>query len=284
MEIENIINSIDANRFKAFDSKGEKIVYKNKYIYRLMYLDSNIKLFYQDIKNAFLSYGAKTHMTSRMEIVSYKGRVAKFIIRGKSLSLFLNLDKSYLENKRYHLKDMSSNPKHALTPLKMRIKSNRSRKLALELIDIIFACKGKKKKRGFKPLYMIPDMIPSGEAILAKLGFKDEYLKKTIDVKNISKDIPREVNEFLPKIVGEELDEEVIANVYLDTLCVHFEENELITLDILKEKGIVIRGNYLKIKARGNLSKRFTIIADSFDPQAIAMLLCTNSKIVLIER
>jgi len=284
MEIEELINSIDANPFKAYDSKGEKIIYKNKYIYRTMYLKELTKLLYQDIKNAFLSYGATSRITSRMEIISYKGRVAKFIIRGRSLSLFLNLDKKYLEEKRYHLKDMSHNPKHALTPLKLKIKSRRSGKLALELIDIIFAEKGKKKKRGFKPKYMIPSLIPSGEAILAKLGFKEEYLKKTIDVKNISKDIPREVNEFLPKVVGEELEEEVVANVFLDTLCVHFEEGELITIDILKERGLVTRGNYLKIKARGNLSKRFTIIADNFEPQALAMLLCTNSKVVLIER
>ena len=284
MEVNELLSGLNANNFKAYDNSGNPVIFKNKCIYRFMYLDNDKKEFYQAIKNKFLSYGARSRITNRMEIFSYKGRLALFIVRRKSISLYLNLDKKYLEEKKYHLKDRSYREKFAKTPLLLKVRSNRACKNALELIDIMFAQKNKKLKRGFKPLNLIPSLVPSGEAILNKLGFKADYNKKSIDAKNISKDIPREMNEYLPKITKEKLKDEVIANISLDTLCVHFQNGDIISLEVLKEKQIVTRGNYLKIKARGNLSKRFIIIADEFEPDALAMLLCTNSQVILIER
>ena len=40
----------------------------------------------------------------------------------------------------------------------------------------------------------------------------------------------------------------------------------------------------LRIKARGTLDKHFTIYADSFEANALAMLLCTGSKAVKLIR
>ena len=67
------------------------------------------------------------------------------------------------------------------------------------------------------------------------------------------------------------MNNKILITVYVPTI-----ETEL---DILKEKQIIARGNYLKIKARGNLSKRFVIIADEYDPEVIRMVVVTGGNI-----
>lgn len=279
----SFLNELDVNKFYLEDDNGKKKYFKSKYTHRLMYMKPEIKKYYSIIKNKYLSYGIKNRITNRCEYFNYKGIVGRVEVRGNSLKLFLPLDTAFLEEKRYHLKDYSSKPKYYQTPLMIRLKSNRSILRALELIEIIFDYKNRREKKYYKDHDYVRDLIPSGEAIIARLGFKDEYIRKSININNVTKDFPSNLDKYLPRIYKDE-EEDIVAQITLDTLCLHFNEGEIISLEVLKEKNIIPRGNYLKIKARGNLSKRLIIIADEFEDVALSMLLQTNSVAVLVNR
>ncbi len=279
-----ILNLIEPNKFTGLDHNGEKVIFNNKYLYRLMYMPYKYKYYYQEVKNKILSYGAKDRITSKQEIFRLNGVVAKMKVRGTRLRLYLNLDESYLD-KGYHLKKTTDKKMAIDTKCYLILSSKLMLKKALELLDIIFESKNKKIKKSYVQKNFIKELIPNGEVILNKLGFKNSYyVHNTIDVKGLPKDLPNNLENYIPKLELESNDEDIIANIWLDTLCMHFKDNDVVTLDILKEKQIISRGNYLKIKSRGNLTKKLIIVADEFEKDALAMLLCTNSQPVLIER
>jgi uncharacterized Zn ribbon protein len=97
--------------------------------------------------------------------------------------------------------------------------------------------------------------------------------------------MPDNLEDYIPMIPGEELEEEEVeANVYLDTLCNHFEDGDEITIDVLKTLHIVTKGNVLRIKARGTLDRKLIIYAEYFDADALKMLMCTNCTAIKIIR
>ena len=66
-----------------------------------------------------------------------KGRVlvAKVAIVGKSARLYLALDPNEYATSKYHHKDVSDKKSYATTPFMLRVKSKRSQKYAVELIE-----------------------------------------------------------------------------------------------------------------------------------------------------
>ena len=66
-----------------------------------------------------------------------KGRIqcAKLNIKGKTLTLCINLDPEEYNVNKYHFNDMSENAKYAKTPMLLKVRSDRALKYALELID-----------------------------------------------------------------------------------------------------------------------------------------------------
>ena len=61
--------------------------------------------------------------------------------------------------------------------------------------------------------------------------------------------------------------------INLDTLCDHFEDGEIVTLDNLKAKKLAPQNcGRLKVLARGTMNKKLTIEADSFSLQAVKMI------------
>ena len=66
-----------------------------------------------------------------------KGKVlvAKVAIVGKSARLYLALDPNEYATSKYHHKDVSDKKSYATTPFMLRVKSNRSQKYAVELIE-----------------------------------------------------------------------------------------------------------------------------------------------------
>ena len=77
-------------------------------------------------------------------------------------------------------------------------------------------------------------------------------------------------------------DEEVEATVYLDTLCNHFEDGEVVDIDTLKSKHVVTKGNVIHIKARGTMDRKLTIYAEYFDEDALQILLCLSCTVVKV--
>ena len=107
----------------------------------------------------------------------------------------------------------------------------------------------------------------------------------SITIKEISEELPDNLIDSIYTVNYEALEEEAVeANVYLDTLCKHFENGDVITFDVLKAKNIVREGNVIRVKARGTLDKKFTIYAEEFDEKALKMLLSANCTPVRVVR
>ena len=61
--------------------------------------------------------------------------------------------------------------------------------------------------------------------------------------------------------------------INLDTLCENFEDDEEVTLEALKEKKLAPKNaGRVKILARGTMTKKLDIVADSFSIQAVKMI------------
>lgn len=279
-------SNIVIQEFQVVDENGEPKKIKRKFNSKMMFAPYETKEYYNEIKNYLTMYRAKGRFSARCETFRYKGLVAKVALGGKSLKVFLALDPSIIdENPKYHLKDFSEKKQYQEVPVMIKVRSPRSLKYFKELVDIMMANRGVKPKRNFEPSDYMPSLIPNGEAILASLGMSTYYLQDTMNVKGIPDEMPDDLEDFIPMIAGDPLDEEEIeANVYLDTLCQHFEEGSEITIDVLKSMHIVTRGNVIHIKARGTLDRKLIIYAEYFDADALKMLMCTNCTAIKIVR
>ena len=64
----------------------------------------------------------------------------------------------------------------------------------------------------------------------------------------------------------------------------NFEANDVITLSLLKERGLMSkRCGRVKILAHGTLNKPLTIKAESYSIQAIKMIELTGGKVVILK-
>ncbi len=73
--------------------------------------------------------------------------------------------------------------------------------------------------------------------------------------------------------------------INIGTLDENFEANDVITLDILKEKGLVNKkAQRIKILADGILTKPFTVKAESFSIQAVKMIELTGGRVVMLRQ
>ena len=278
--------AIEIQEYVAVDEEGKPKKIKRKFNTKMMFAPYETKEYYNEIKNYLMMYRAKGRYSARCESFRYKGLVAKLALGGKAIKVFLALDPQLIEQyPKYHLKDVSEKRQYAEVPVMIKVRSDRSLKYCKELIDLMFANRLVKPKRNFEPTNYVPQLIPNGEAILGNLGMETYYLQNTMNVNGIPAEMPDDLVDYLPMIPGDELDgEEEEAVAYLDTLCLHFEDGDEVTLDVLKSMHICQKGNILRIKARGTLDRKLIIYAEKFDDDALKMIMCTNGTAVRIVR
>lgn len=244
-----------------------------------------VKNYYNEVKNYLLMYRAHARLSKKCESFRYKGLLAKVAFAGKTLKVNLAIDPKALEGTKYHFKDRSDKKQYQLVPTQIKIKSDRGLKYFKELVDMMMEGREVKPKRRFETTDFTALLIPDGHAVLYTLGVTNDHLVDIMDVSNVPTDLPVDLVYHIPTVNGADIEGMKEENsIYLDTLCKHFNDGDIITLDILKKNNILTRGNMLRIKARGTLDKHFTIYADSFEANALAMLLCTGSKAVKLIR
>ena len=244
-----------------------------------------VKNYYNEVKNYLLMYRAHARLSKKCESFRYKGLLAKVAFAGKTLKVNLAIDPKTLEGTKYHFKDRSDKKQYQLVPTQIKIKSDRGLKYFKELVDMMMEGREVKPKRRFEITDFTALLIPDGHAVLYTLGVTNDHLVDIMDVSNVPTDLPVDLVYHIPTVNGADIEGMKEENsIYLDTLCKHFNDGDIITLDILKKNNILTRGNMLRIKARGTLDKHFTIYADSFEANALAMLLCTGSKAVKLIR
>lgn len=106
---------------------------------RLIQADGQTKQWYSDIKNAALSYERAKNSLAWKQEKFRSGRVAlaKLIMRGKTLCLYLPITVGEIGNPSYKVEDVSGKAVNAATPTLLRIKNPRRAKQAKELIALV---------------------------------------------------------------------------------------------------------------------------------------------------
>ena len=111
--------------------------YRWSFLARLHRAPEEIASYYSDLKNAFLKYKkVRSRVSWNYDTISYKhAPVAKFVMRQKSILLYLALEPSEFEESKYFFVDASEKKKYAQVPLRLKIRGSRGFKHALELVE-----------------------------------------------------------------------------------------------------------------------------------------------------
>ena len=115
--------------------------YDKSFEAKLIQGDEKLKEYYSELKNELLSYKKITARRSWQHESFRRGRttVAKLVIRGKTLRLYLALEPMLYEESKYRVEDASEHAKFAKTPLLYRIKNDRRCRYAKDLIAAAMA-------------------------------------------------------------------------------------------------------------------------------------------------
>lgn len=71
------------------------------------------------------------------------------------------------------------------------------------------------------------------------------------------------------------------AIINIDTLSLHFENGDTVTLDALKEKKLIPpKTDYIKILAHGKLDKHLTVEVQDYSIDAVKMIILTGGKVI----
>ncbi len=194
---------------------------RRSFMARYIQADENIKGYYCTIKNLLLSYAKVKARTSWRAETFKQGRVhiAKIDIKGKKLYLYLALDPADYTDDKYFISDASS--KDAAMPLLIKIKSNRSEKHAVELIEILAEKLGLEKTEKEPVDYRVPYET---EIQLIKRGL----------IKVLSEVAPAEV-ESVPEAIAEVPAEETVTEAAVEEITVTAAVEETVTEAAVEE-------------------------------------------------
>ena len=119
------------------DGDVVQVRYRTSFMSRLIQSDAAIQGYYSAVKNALLSYkGVKARTSWNFESFN-KGRIqcAKLNVKGSAFQVYLGLEPKEYNANKYHFVDVSDKPKLDQVPMLIKVKSERSLKYALELIE-----------------------------------------------------------------------------------------------------------------------------------------------------
>ncbi len=131
MEEVAVFEQEQSNVFEGFDKNTKT------FSQRLMEADEQLKENHAEIQKAFLSY-KKVKLRTSKPCESYRlGRklLAKTVIRGKTLKVYFALDPKAYEESKFNHKDVGDKKSFAEVPLLMRVRSPRSVKRTVKLIE-----------------------------------------------------------------------------------------------------------------------------------------------------
>lgn len=179
--------------------------YKRSFTSKLIQSEGDVKKYYSELRNELLSYN-KMRCSSAWQGDTYiAGRktLAKILMGGKTLCLYLSLNPAEFNPNTYHHKDKSASKKYAQTPFQMRIKSDLSMRRAISLIVVMMSDNELEKN----PKYARKDFESNlgyrdDEALLAegliKLNINAiEVVDKTLDEQDYEQE--RAEQEKMPK-------------------------------------------------------------------------------------
>ncbi|MBQ7227484.1 MAG: uL15 family ribosomal protein [Clostridia bacterium] len=296
------------------ETKRIYVMYNRSFRAKLVQSDDEVKARYTAVKNALLSYKKTRSRTSwACDTISYgRSAIAKFAVRGKTLSVYLAIDPKALEGTKYKVEDASALKRYGATPTRLKLRSARSAKYAIELVSSMMtalgAVKGEDKTDDYDLAYVgteeliragLIKMLATDEVgtEIAKADFgalsREKFrvvtgleIRKSVSVTEAASAITDEVAEKLAMHEHETAfhrgTKKGIINI--DTLSESFQSGDTVDIIELKEKGLIGKNvGYIKVLARGNLNKSLTVKANDFSLDAVKMIVLTGGAAVIEE-
>ena len=127
----------DAAGQKIINGEAVQVRYRTSFMSRLIQAEAPLQDYYSVVKNELLSYkGVKARTSWNFESFN-KGRIqcAKLNIKGNAFQVYLGLEPKEYNANKYHFVDVSDKPKLDKVPMLLKVKSERSLKYVLELIE-----------------------------------------------------------------------------------------------------------------------------------------------------
>lgn len=297
-----------------------KVRYDRSFTAKLIQSDDILKARYGELKNELMRYTLKPRMSWSCESL-YKGRTtyAKFALRGKTLSLYLSLDPAEYADTKYKFEDSGGVAKYAKTPMRLKLRSDRSVRWAKELIarlaEKYSLAKTEKQEENFCPEY--EETTPLVNRKLIKLYYAGERVYSVPQTQPIMEAEEQFVEEVVPKVAVEtaitQPDSEYLEqrggeaehpqpkethyrhrtknkprgvsckNISTGKLNASFEDGDEITLEKLIKKHIFPKYiTYYKVLFGGEVTKAFTVFANEFSNEAKEVIKNAGGTIVKI--
>ena len=280
------------NKIQVIFVDGSKVFIKERKSFEAKLIQSSpeTQYFYNVIKNRLLSFTkVKSKISWKYESFTLnKVKLAKLQIRGRYLVLYLALDmKKYPKERR--LEDSSKYSLFKDTPVTLRIKDNTRLEFALDLIDdlrrrFLLEEGFLKEDHDYSKSFENDEELKNKGLIKVYAKFGDPDVPMMVqrdddDKKNINFNVYKEVSEYVLSIDEnnefKEVEEivKVPLNgvkdiVYLDVLNDLFNEDDVITLDLLKERKLLSNNvDYYKVIYRGGtITKKLHIVSSAQTP------------------
>lgn len=126
------------------EEEEQTVRYKYSFTAKIVTSDTDVKEYYSQLKNAFLSYpSTASQINWANDRFSYENEtIAKVGVRGKTLCLYLALDPYELPESVYHQTFAGDTKMYEKTPTMVKIKSGVALKRALRLIGLLMEKNG----------------------------------------------------------------------------------------------------------------------------------------------
>ena len=215
--------------------------YRPKYAYptRIKLVSDKVKDFYTDIKNEFLSYGIKSRISKTKENFNFsRDNVARFVVRGKTLKLYIAIDPSSIDHAYFHHKDVSEKKTYFDIPTMMPIKSRLASVKARELVAMLAEQLGLHKKRRFQNKDFSADLSAEGLTYVDRKGY-GYLVKPSVTLADVT-EIPDELSDRLSQVSKSQnkINRFIRTKVAVDVLAEKFQDGETVTIETVRTRGI----------------------------------------------
>ena len=250
---------------------------------RLLNASETMKNRYRSVCGELSSYvGIKTSQSwDKTRIYSGRKTLGAMLFRGKTLCVALALDPAKYAETKYVFSDIGQTAKYASTPMLVRLTSERQVKYLKELFGVLF---GEAERKEPEQIAEIPfadaEELAKQGLIKITAGNRRKAVDEVEEVEEQTEQTVASVAESTPCSYAETLSRPK-GIVNLGVLNANFEQNEVVTPQILKDKGLLCGCvNCLKVLADGILTKKLTVVANGFSACAKREILRLGGKIV----
>lgn len=304
----------------ASEAKEKKKVYiRYNYSFRAKLIQSGeqIQSRYGELADEIKAYAASRVKMSESwkQVRVYAGRntLALILFKGRKLCIAFALDPAEYADTKYRGIDLSSIKRFQKTPMLLKLTSRRrtvyAKYLFMQAAAKVDAVRGSVRRTRFSLPYRTTEELVGAKLVKilssGNVGENTEIVQADVAAMIRERVSLREAQAALSDEVAAELVEHETkgdfseepeerpegpdtkgrrAIVNIDTLSKNFAADDVVTLEVLKAKGLVPKkASSLKVLARGFIDKPLLVEAHDFSLDAVKMLLLTGGKAIRIK-